>query len=98
MTKTTIHELATRTEDAYSAGTYVSWYSCAAVLRERGLSDREVEAFLRSKHLRWAADEAGKSRGATSEDLQRYLNRYPEYLAQPELDELVAGTFPEEGS
>jgi hypothetical protein len=87
-----IDRLAERTLDAYSADRYRSWRACAAILLRRGMTEREAEAVLRSKHMRWAADEASiSSRRVSSAALERYLAKYP--ISKKELASLVAGTF-----
>jgi len=48
--------IAARCEDAYSADRYASWTGCADALLKLGLDDLAVEAVLRSKWTRWAAD------------------------------------------
>lgn len=50
--------VAKRTEDAYSFDTYGAkeWYRVAVELMTRGFDDLEVEAVLRSKWMRSAAD------------------------------------------
>jgi hypothetical protein len=87
-----VEVLAAQTEDAYSAGRYQSWSDCVRLLLEQGYDERQTEAILRSKHMRWAADMAGTDQ-ATAEDLRSYMDRYPQYFTQAELDQLVDGTF-----
>jgi hypothetical protein len=48
--------LAGETLDAYSANRYRSWTACARFLLEEGWSEKQAEAILRSKVMRWAAD------------------------------------------
>lgn len=49
--------IAARTADAHSAERYGRhWKMCALLLVERGYSDDECEAILRSKWMRYAAD------------------------------------------
>jgi hypothetical protein len=52
-------QIAYETLDAYSAGRYGNreWVNCAAYLQNLGLSDADVETVLRSKVMRWAADQ-----------------------------------------
>lgn len=51
--------LAERTSDAYSAPRYGpdNWAKCADYLLSLGLSERDAEIILRSKFMRWAADQ-----------------------------------------
>lgn len=66
-------KLAERTSDAYSADRYLSWTACAALLLGRGFSEDEAEAILRSKWMRWAADQADGEK-ATVDDLANWLD------------------------
>lgn len=50
--------LAERTADSFSFDRYVSWFAVCAFLIRSGYTEREAEAILRSKHMRWAADAA----------------------------------------
>jgi hypothetical protein len=71
------HFLAEKTDDAYSRERYGrSWKACALLLLKRGFDEREVEAVLRSKWMRWAGDRSRKAahRHYTSTDLARYLD------------------------
>ena len=90
--------MAERTKDAYSADRYASWAQVARVLFREGLNEREVEAVMRSKWTRWAADQDGSRYGRVpAVAVTRYLNRAFRETGlkglQAELDELVAGTF-----
>lgn len=74
-TRAQIRALAQRTLHAYSADRYRSWQACVALLLRRGLSERQAEAILLSKWMRWAADNSSKRYGyATSADLRRFLS------------------------
>jgi hypothetical protein len=78
---TTARQLADRTADAYMADEYATdnagvthWHSCCQLLLDQGLSAREAEGWLRSKHMRWANDCTGE---ATVDGLRRYIaDRY----------------------
>lgn len=60
---------------AYSTGRYErGWMPCIKMLRKRGYNDQQIEAIIRSKWTRWAAD-ASKSRRANSADLERFLEK-----------------------
>ena len=67
-------DLGEQTANAYSFNRYANWDAVIVMLRRHGLTDREVEAVLRSKWTRWAAD-ASKARygRATSRDLERFI-------------------------
>jgi len=64
--------IARRTEDAHSHDRYgpTSWRMCVRFLLIRGLDGDQAEAFLRSKHMRWAADEHGSASGRA---LRKYV-------------------------
>jgi len=90
-----IDAFAMELSDAYSTDRYRGgWRPCITMLRRRGLSDRQVEAVIRSKWTRWAADQAanrGKRYGqATSTDLEAFL----ETVSDPEIERLTMETFP----
>lgn len=91
-----IDRLTEATSDAYSFDRYASWRGCVALLVRRGYSDHEVEAILRSKWMRWAADGADRPYGrATSTHLAHSLDNG---LSRTEVADLVAGTFPQGGA
>lgn len=72
----TIDELYEKTSDSYSFNRYNSWKSCIKKLRSRGHNDFEIQAILRSKWARWAADSSSNPYGkASSLDLIRYIER-----------------------
>ena len=90
-----ITQLEEATEMAYSFDRYSrgGWRQCLRLLRTIGLNDKEIQAVMRSKHLRWAGDmddqrPYGRHNSTT---LKNYLQRYP--LNERELEKLVAGTF-----
>lgn len=88
--------IANQCSDAYSADRYGSWMSVARELLKLGWKPIEVEAFMRSKHVRWAGDVSGKDYGKVSgKDVLRYLDdvRNMPRGTQAELDELVDGTW-----
>ncbi len=62
-TKTQATEIATKCADAYSSGTYQNWTTVAQKLLGRGLDARQVEAIMRSKWTRWAADASNARHG-----------------------------------
>jgi hypothetical protein len=93
-------QLAERTNDAYSYDNYgeVGWRSAARELLRRGYDDRQVEAILRSKFTRWAADMASGREGwrygrTTGADLGRFLDSMSADDRKRSVDELVIGTF-----
>lgn len=88
-----IKEFNEQLQDAYSTSNYNgNWSPCIKMLRKRGCDDRQVEAIIRSKWTRWAADGSGKSYGRNnSKDLAKFLNETPNLAA--EVADLVKGTF-----
>jgi len=77
--------IALNTADAYSADRYGKreWEACAQELLSRGCTQAETEAFLRSKHMRWAGDYGEDLEvGVTAEGLRRYLDRQMPTRAQ----------------
>lgn len=92
--------VAEKTLDAYSADRYESWASVAALLLSRGMTEREAEAIMRSKWVRWAAERAKNPDRARSTDVARLIDlRGPRTMFtndadfRRQLDELVAETF-----
>lgn len=83
--------LAERTSDAYSFDRYSSWSGVARALLSLGYSEREAEAIMRSKHLRWAADGANLERNVSVSAVKEYLAKYP--ISAKALASLVAETF-----
>ena len=71
-----IQALSVRTFDAHSFVRYASWKACAAAVLRRGYTDRQAEEILRSKFMRWAADQSDAPYGyATAQDLLRFMDR-----------------------
>lgn len=76
-------KIAARTHAAYSADRYASWQAVAAALLRRGFTPVAVEAILRSKITRWAADYSRAPHGrATAPDVLRCLDRNPRYVEE----------------
>lgn len=91
-----VKDLAEKLADAYSTENYGgSWSACVKMLRRRGYDDRQVEAIIRSKWTRWAADASGHSYGrANSVDLGKWmdgLEKMPGFDRQ--LAKMVEDTF-----
>lgn len=86
MTYAKIKAIAERTQDAYSYPRYVSWIGCVILLSKRGLDERQIEAILRSKWMRYAADNAMFG-DATSGDLRRWL--HSNNITQHQIDALT---------
>ncbi len=94
MTKLSITELAAKTEQGYSFNRYgqKGWESAITALRAHGLTDIQIEAWMLSKHTRWAADigngeNYGNLHGKTL--MEAYVARYPKFTTAKELAELV---------
>lgn len=87
----TIEELSEKTSDAYSYDRYNSWSACIKALRKAQYNDMQIEAILRSKWTRWAADSSDKSYGKSSSvDLMKYIN---ENETLESVEELTKETF-----
>jgi hypothetical protein len=98
MTKEQMDKLAERTSKAYSYENYgaASWRQCIRILAKRGYDERQIEAILRSKWMRWAGSVSDKPYGkVTSADLARFLNDPGNKIDQRAVDELTRQTFPE---
>jgi hypothetical protein len=94
VSKATIAALVDKTCDAYSFDRFASWSACVALLLRRGYSEREAEAILRSKWMRWAGDASDHAYGhITSADLGRFLDERRNICTQDAVNELVVGTF-----
>ena len=92
--------LALLTTHAYSYDRYTSggWQQAIFVLLEQGYTPREVEAIVRSKHARWAADQAPYRYGhVPGRVLVEYIEKLRDDISGRWLDidlpALVAGTF-----
>lgn len=87
----TVEDLADKTSDAYSATRYNSWKACVKALRKEGYDDMQIEAILRSKLTRWAADHSKNAYGkASSVDLLKYIRKYE---SKESIDQLTRETF-----
>lgn len=95
MTATAAQALADKTSDAYSADRYSNnWIGCIEMLSDRGYNEREIEAILRSKWMRWAADVSGNEYGFCDRtDLALFLDDKRNGFDQREVDQLVKETF-----
>lgn len=52
-----VRALALRLENAYSTDRYRNgWSGCVRMLLKRGYNEAQIEAIIRSKWTRWAAD------------------------------------------
>ena len=89
-----IKAIALATADAYSHDRYSEegWKECIHVLLQRTDDRLEVEAFLRSKHMRWAGDmemrdgvDYGDLDGVT---LTQYISKNPAAVSKDELLQL----------
>lgn len=97
--------IAEKTADAYSYDRYATWRGCALLLVLRGFNDREVEAILRSKLMRWAGDRIQDNKSCRygripARAITEYLDDMEKRRAgsvKREVAELVAGTFNGEG-
>src|SRR6266404_2780101 len=71
-----VSQFAEELSDAYSTSNYRNgWGACIKLLRRRYLDDRQIEAIIRSKWTRWAADASNKRYGSVSAvDLINWMN------------------------
>jgi hypothetical protein len=71
-----VKALAERLSGAYSTDRYRNgWSGCIRMLIKRGYTEAQIEAIIRSKWTRWAADGSEKRYGqVTSTDLARFLD------------------------
>lgn len=89
----TVEQLAEHCSDAYSTDRYRNgWVPCVKMLRKRGYDDQQIEAILRSKWTRWAADSDNASYGSVpASALGRFLDSLEN--CQSEVEELTRETF-----
>ena len=71
--------VAANTSDAYSAGAFGAeeWEKAAAMLADRGYTQREAETVLRSKATRWCRDAYSTDDEGKADYLERFLNEHP---------------------
>lgn len=73
--KALVDQVAAATQNAYSVARYTgpAWRMIIRNLAEAGFDANQIEQVLRSKHMRWAADSAGRSHSATAIDFTDYV-------------------------
>jgi hypothetical protein len=95
--KMTIKQISEETIGAYSFDRYgqSGWNGAIRVLKSKGMNDLEIQAFLRSKHMRWAADSDDKRTYGhfNGQTVKEYIENTRNRIDQAELDLLVRGTF-----
>ena len=93
--KYTVTEFAEKLSDAYSTDNYGGgWSACIRKLRAAKYDDAMIEAIIRSKFTRWAADHGGKRYGrASSNDLMKWLTDNGYTPNSDEIKSLVRETF-----
>lgn len=89
----TARTVALATSDAYSYDRYGvnAWLATAKYLEKQGLTDRQIEAILRSKHTRWAMDAAGDKGKQTA--FKRYVENSKWFNLKTEAAEMERQTF-----
>ena len=90
----TAQALAERTLGAYSVNRYRNWRGVAQALLSYGLTERQAEAVMWSKWMRWAADfdKSGARYGRhTSKAIIAFLDNST--IKSRELNDLVYETF-----
>jgi len=97
MTTKDVIALADKTADAYSHDRYgrTEWRKAIRLLGVRGHGAREIEAILRSKWTRWAADGSDRPEKPRAQDLIRFMDEPRNRCSATSIAELVATTFPE---
>lgn len=92
-----VDQFADELSDAYSTTRYKNgWHASIKMLRRRGYNDRQIEAIIRSKWTRWAADVSDHRYGHhTSADLARFLDSHTSTQLKAAVAELVGQTFEE---
>lgn len=91
--------VAARTQDAFSWDRYApkEWAKICGHLAAMGWNELQIEAVLRSKWTRWAADQSERPYGKiTARDFVNWLASgawTPDDLEE-RVEELVVGTFP----
>lgn len=94
MGRTDANKIAEATQDAYSFSRYgqKAWAASCRMLLRRGYDVRQIEAIMRSKWTRWAAD-GGKNEKPTSKDLERFLDDPRNECTLENVNRLAAGTL-----
>lgn len=90
--------LAEKTSGAYSFDRFKNWEAVIQMLLNKGYSDLEVEAIVRSKWTRWACDHDTGRGGRYGYHTSKALERFLEGTPQSEVDQLVYETFGEAAS
>lgn len=75
LTETQIKDLAHSTSDAYSFDRYANWEEVVRKLARRGLDARQIEAVVRSKWTRWAADMVGRYENIPAKAVIDYIDK-----------------------
>jgi len=87
-----IAEMAERLSDAYSTERYRGgWAPAIRALRAAGLDDRQVEAVIRSKWARWAADEHGSYDNVPARALVEFVAKQSPQSLRDLTDESFSG-------
>lgn len=93
-------DLADRTEDAYSFPTYGQreWRRAIRLLLDRGYNDRGIEAILRSKMTRWAADARPANAKPRGDDVILYIDNPRNKVTAATITRLAQETFNDDGT
>lgn len=87
-------EISKKTSDAYSFDRYApgAWRACCFMLLQEGYTAENVEAIMRSKWTRWAADASKNAYGhITSGDLRRFMENPKNNANRQAVEQLTAG-------
>jgi hypothetical protein len=85
-----VKEFAEELSDAYSTDAYGGWEGCILALRRRGYDDRQIEAIIRSKYTRWAADE--NSGTGTPKGLLTFIDDPRNEVTPKEIEDIATET------
>lgn len=84
--------VAEQVSDAYMTGDYGSeWTKVGGWLAAKSFNDKEIEAILRSKYMRWASDHNGGK--CTLAGFKKFWAATPALTTPEAVADLVAGTF-----
>lgn len=94
-----IKTLAKSTEDAYAFPTYGEreWIRAIRLLSDRGYNGRGIEAILRSKIARWAADSRPAAAKPRGDDIINYLDDPKNKVTHATITRLAQETFNDDG-
>ena len=71
-------DIASRTEDSFKFGHYgrKRWIQCILFLFDQGCTASQIEWVLRSKHMRWSADQVSDVDEELVDGFKNYWHEY----------------------